>query len=730
MDITERLRLEAAPAAVPMTSERRHRYEFLAPLCAGRRVLELYCGDGTGSAVLAQRAQEVLGVDSDAASIDGAQVTVGRELENLRFRIADPLTVLDEEPPTRFEIVVCFDVPAHPVGLEQLIERVLSMDLGRTALAFSLDNAQIMPEAGSHGLSYERIRELTAGFSSAVTVPQYVAEGSLIRPPHASGQDVTLHSDDREDGPEYANHFIVLCGFAAEYLGAGDQGRMQLSVSPGFNHLVARMTEELRTLRAENARLGRRFLGKGGSAAASALHRLAHSDAEIAGLRHQLRLAEERVGELDAALVQLAATSQPGRPGLLPDEGAASQTIAPTRAVIEAVPARPISLAPGEDPNSWDQRNRRAAEVLIPWIEQTVSLAGKTVLEYGCGNAAVSCAFASRARRVIGVDIDAGWIELGRQSVRERAIENVELEQHSPDLILDAIARRRGQVDVFLLYAVLEHLTIEERLAVLRLAREVVNPNGAIVVCEAPNRLIYFDHHTAQMPFFHLLPERLALEYRSRSGRQDFKEALDTAAAQGTQQALETLCRLGRGVSFHEFEIAFGDLGAHVIASNYDPLLFGERPVHPDEVILSRYLARWRPDLAPVWSRYWLDLILSPQPLEKRPPFIRPWVADTVESKNVGWTAWENMRLKGPGSTLWVTPPQPTSRLVVGSVTQDGRWFVLQARPQGASESLTSGHMAPARVTAFSSFEFPEPTSRIALQASDECDVVFVGYED
>ena len=52
---------------------------------------------------------------------------------------------------------------------------------------------------------------------------------------------------------------------------------------------------------------------------------------------------------------------------------------------------------PGEDPNSWEIRRRRAAEVLIPWIEQTVPLAGKTVLEYGCGNAAVSCAFAERA---------------------------------------------------------------------------------------------------------------------------------------------------------------------------------------------------------------------------------------------------------------------------------------------------------------------------------------------
>ena len=87
-------------------------------------------------------------------------------------------------------------------------------------------------------------------------------------------------------------------------------------------------------------------------------------------------------------------------------------------------------------------------------------------------------------------------------------------------------------------------------------------------------------------------------------------------AAAGATPLLEAIARWGRGVSFHEFELVFGERsGEHVIASNYDPILFGERPVHPEEVILARYLERWRPDLAPVWSRYWLDLILSPRPV-------------------------------------------------------------------------------------------------------------------
>ena len=176
--------------------------------------------------------------------------------------------------------------------------------------------------------------------------------------------------------------------------------------------------------------------------------------------------------------------------------------------------------------------------------------------------------------------------------------------------------------------------------------------------------------------------------------------------------------------------MVFGDLSRHVIASSYDPLLFGERPVHPDEVMLARYLERWRPDLAPAWSRYWLDLILSPQPVERRQPFVRPWTADTVASTHVGWTSWENLYLGDQHSKLSIELPHPTDRLVVGSVTQHGRWLSLYARPEGADAVQRAAHEAAPGRAAFTTFAFGAPAQRIALQASDECYVVFVGYQD
>ncbi|MGI8904032.1 MAG: class I SAM-dependent methyltransferase [Solirubrobacteraceae bacterium] len=725
MDVVERLTLEAAQADTMLACEHRHRYEFAARLCAGRRVLDLCCGSGYGTAILSTRARAVVGLDHDAATIETAEATVGREAANASFELTDALAGLRADVAGRFDVVVCFEGLEHLTDLERALELLRAHAESGVQIVASVPNGKLFGEQNPFHVTEFGYDEAIAAFKAfprTVMVPQFLAEGSLICPPGApsTGAEVTLTLDDRDE-PEYANHFVFCVNFDSAAVEGVHHGRIQLSTAPVFNRWAQDLKRGAWALRRENARLARARLGKAGSAAASALAGLADREAHLAGLQQRCRAAEARVSELEAALLAVEAPRE-------------APTGPPVEAIVVgggATESAPLPEDPGGDPNSWEQRRRRAADVLIPWIEQTVPLAGKTVLEYGCGNAAVSCAFAARADRVIGVDIDSEWIELAREQVAKRGITNVELELHPLASILDAVAARRGEIDVFLCYAVLEHLTVPERLAVLRLAREVVKPDGAIVVCETPNRLIYFDHHTAQIPFFHLLPDELAAAYYQRSEREDFTAAIDAAAAQGSEAALEAIVRWGRGVSYHEFELVFADrLDQHVIASNYDPILFPERPIHPDEVILARYLERWRPDLAPVWSRYWLDLILSPRPVAKRPPFLRPWSAETLQSHNVGWTSWENLHLSGPDATLWVELPHATSRLVVGSVTREGAPLALHVRSEAMVAPLRALAQAPTGHTAFTSFELPAPAQRIAVGAGGECHLVFVGYED
>lgn len=376
---------------------------------------------------------------------------------------------------------------------------------------------------------------------------------------------------------------------------------------------------------------------------------------------------------------------------------------------------------------TWDDRLLDAQRGLIPWIQRTYPLAGRTVLEYGCGTGAVSCAFAPFVERHIGLDIDEAAIAVAREHVQERGVDNVELAAVPLERILDEFAAFEGQVDVVLLYAVLEHLTVAERLEVLELSRRVVRPSGVIVVCELPNRLIAMDSHTTLLPFFSQLPEDLMLRYWKYSERSDFTEAMSAAIADGPEAAQEALVRWGRGASFHEFELVFGDLRRHVLASSYDPVLLDVRPVTPDELALAATLAEHRPDLAPAWSRYWQDVILSPVPSPVRRRFIRPWTLETNHSPGVAWTRWGNLQMLS-GAVLRIVLPAPSRRLVIGAVVQsDVLRYTLESG--SGSVAVECGPMSPSGGVRYTTFWLPVAESVIELRLSDEGFVTFVGYE-
>jgi len=104
-----------------------HRYVFARRLAQGRRVLDAACGEGYGSAMLADGAVEVVGVDIDAPSIAHARERYVRK--NLRYETGDA-TALDF-PDASFDLVVCFETLEHLEAQERLLEgfaRVLSED--------------------------------------------------------------------------------------------------------------------------------------------------------------------------------------------------------------------------------------------------------------------------------------------------------------------------------------------------------------------------------------------------------------------------------------------------------------------------------------------------------------------------------------------------------------------------------------------------------------------------
>ena len=104
-----------------------HRYVFARELVTGRRVLDAACGEGYGSALLAQTAASVVGVDLSAAAIGHARERYGAE--GLEFVEADCLALPFDDG--EFDFVVSFETLEHLEAQDELLaefRRVLSQD--------------------------------------------------------------------------------------------------------------------------------------------------------------------------------------------------------------------------------------------------------------------------------------------------------------------------------------------------------------------------------------------------------------------------------------------------------------------------------------------------------------------------------------------------------------------------------------------------------------------------
>lgn len=90
--------------------EHMHRYAFAASLCQGMRVLDAACGEGYGSAMLADSGADVTGLDLSEAAIGHALQRYGGQ-SRLTFATGD-CTALPFDA-DRFDVVVSFETLEH-----------------------------------------------------------------------------------------------------------------------------------------------------------------------------------------------------------------------------------------------------------------------------------------------------------------------------------------------------------------------------------------------------------------------------------------------------------------------------------------------------------------------------------------------------------------------------------------------------------------------------------------
>ncbi len=105
-----------------------HRYVFAQPLVAGKIVLDAACGEGYGSALLAETATRVVGIDRAPEVIHHANSTYS-DHKNLEFLQGD-CTALSQ-PDDSFDAVISFETLEHLEQQESMLlefRRVLKED--------------------------------------------------------------------------------------------------------------------------------------------------------------------------------------------------------------------------------------------------------------------------------------------------------------------------------------------------------------------------------------------------------------------------------------------------------------------------------------------------------------------------------------------------------------------------------------------------------------------------
>ena len=86
-----------------------HRYFCVVELCRGKRVLDIACGTGYGTALIAEAASSVVGVDIDRETIEACRAAYSGGNIVFREGVVEQIPAGDAE----FEVVVSFETIEH-----------------------------------------------------------------------------------------------------------------------------------------------------------------------------------------------------------------------------------------------------------------------------------------------------------------------------------------------------------------------------------------------------------------------------------------------------------------------------------------------------------------------------------------------------------------------------------------------------------------------------------------
>ena len=168
-----------------------HRYLAVLPLCAGKDVLDIACGTGYGSALLAQTAHAVTGVDIDRETVGACRANYCPQCGNLTFLQGDVARI--PLPDASVDVLVSFETIEHVDASTQRefmreIRRVLRPG-GVLAMSSPNKDTAHSNEFHIHELEEDEFRNLLKSqFKHSAYFHQKIVLSSFICP--FNGEDV------------------------------------------------------------------------------------------------------------------------------------------------------------------------------------------------------------------------------------------------------------------------------------------------------------------------------------------------------------------------------------------------------------------------------------------------------------------------------------------------------------------------------------------------------------
>lgn len=301
----ERLTADEIAAGGLLALTHVHRYELARRMAPAGRVLDLCCGAGYGSAILAAGGHTVVGVDVAPEAVAEATERFG---DRASFAVGDALAYLDELDPADVDLIVCFEGIEHVPDAGALAGALARHVRHGVRVVISLPNSAGFEEENEFhtvDFGYDEATALFGRVGEHVLLAQRLAEGSVIvdAEDHEAEQRGAVTVVPHDTSAAWANHWLAVYGVDRETIGDAEV-ELRATAIPNHYRYMRALEQANRELLRTNRRLGHEHLGKHDAAAGITIGRLerraADAEAEVERLEERLELEIEVAKHNDA----------------------------------------------------------------------------------------------------------------------------------------------------------------------------------------------------------------------------------------------------------------------------------------------------------------------------------------------------------------------------------------------------------------------------------------------